>query len=480
MVKILIVNPPWPGEGYGTRSNIRWPHRRGDKVLTFPLYLAYAVAVLKKEGYDVKGIDAIDKEWGIFEFVEEIKRLKPDVVIMEVSTPSINYDLETALLLKKEVGCKLFFCGPHATYFHKDIIDNYMFVDGCIRFEFEYVIRDVCKAVKEGTGISFVQGLTFRDTSKSTIVNPDRALIEDLDGLPYVDREDFKIERYQQAFFSGKKTALIIASRGCPHRCSFCLWPETFLGHKFRARSPKNIVDEIEYLIKNYGVDELYFDDDTFIMNKDFVGTVCNEILKRDIKIKWKCMGRVNGVDSETLRLMKKAGCNEVFYGFESGSQKILDSVDKGIKKEDSINAVKMTRKAGITAGGSFVVGTPEESKETIKETIRFAIKLHADYVQFAITCPFPGTRLYEQVKKEGLLQINSWEDLDGCHGPTIKSRHLSRKELDGILRKMYIRYYLSLPVIWQNLISIRDLNSIRRIVRGIRSFLARVLYLKK
>lgn len=478
-MKIIVTNPPWPGEGYGTRSNIRWPHRRGDKVLTFPIYLAYAVAVLKEAGFDAKGIDAVDREWGIPKFVEELKKLKPDVILMEVSTPSIMHDLESAQTLKKETGCMIVFCGPHATYFHKEIIDNYSFVDVCIRKEFEYTIRDICKAVDKKKPLSKVPGITFRGKDNKAIVNPDRPFIANLDELPMPDRNDFKIENYQQAFFNGKKTALIITSRGCPYNCTFCLWPNSLLGHQFRSRSPKNVVDEIELLIKTENIDGVYFDDDTFLVDKVRAKEICEEIVKRRLKISWRCMARVNNIDYETLQAMKKAGCTDVFYGFESGSERILKDVNKGITKEQIREAVKLTKKAGLVASGSFIIGLPEESKETIEETVKFAISLKADYVQFAIAAPFPGTALYEQVKREGLLCVNSWSDFDGCHGPAIRTRYLSKRELSGVLRKIYLKYYTSPAIIWQNLSMCRSTEDIARIFKGAKSVLARIIYFK-
>jgi len=154
-MKFVIANPPWPGEGYGTRSNIRWPHRRGDKVLTFPIYLAYATAILKSKKLDAIGIDAIEKEWDTTRFVEEIKKINPKIVFLEISTPSIYHDLETAELIKKETNLLVALMGPHATYFHKELVENNSFIDFCIRNEFEYTIRDLCLAIKNNSPYSW-------------------------------------------------------------------------------------------------------------------------------------------------------------------------------------------------------------------------------------------------------------------------------------------------------------------------------------
>ena len=478
-MKVVIANPPWPGEGYGTRSNIRWPHRRGDKVLTFPIYLAYAASILNKANINVIAIDAIEKEFDIDSFVNEIKRIDPKIVFLEISTPSIYSDLEIAEKLKTSTNALISFMGPHATYFHKELIENYRFIDFCIRNEFEYTIRDLCLALKENKSFDEVLGITYRKDSK-VIINKNRSVIENLDELPFPDRIQFKLENYQQAFYGGKKTALLIASRGCPYNCTFCLWPDTLYGHKHRERSAKNIVDEIELLITDYGVDEIYFDDDSFTISKAQVLAICNELKSRNIGIPWLCMGRVNNVDEEMLNSMKESGCKEIFYGFESGSQEILNHSYKNITLEQIKKAVELTKKTGICAGGSFVFGLQKESMKTVKETIRFAKKLGANYVQFTLASPFPGTKLYEEVKEKNLLKLNSWADLDGTKGPIIETEFLSKKQLSGVIRKAYLQYYTSPRIIIQNLKAISDMNSFRKIMRGAFSVLSRVFYYKK
>ena len=476
-MRFVVANPPWPGEGYGARTNVRWPHRRADKKLAFPIYLAYTTAVLKKDGFDVVGIDAVQKELGIFGFVREVRNLKPRVIVMEVSTPSIMYDLETAERLKEDMpDVFIVLCGPHATYFHESIINDYKFIDVCIRGEFEYTARDICTALEKNKSLKNIDGITYRDKDR-VVSNPERERIQNLDELPLPDREDFRIEDYQQAFYCGEKTALMVSSRGCPFHCTYCLWPNTIFSHQYRMRSPKNVVDEMEMLIKEEGIDEVFFDDDEFTINKEKVRGICNEILKRDIKIKWHCMGRVDVVDEEILQLMKKAGCYQIFYGFESGSEKMLKSMKKDITREQTRKAVALTKKVGMVAGGSFVFGLPQESMETVKETLNFAKKLGADWVQFTLAAPFPGTPFYEEASKNGLLETNSWADLDGTHGAIIRTKHLSKEDLEGIIRKAYISYYTSPRIVWQNLKRLKDTNDIRRIGRGIKSVLLRIFY---
>lgn len=480
MMRVAVVNPPWPGEGYGARTNVRWPHRRGDKKLAFPIYLAYTNALLKDSGYESKGIDAVWEEWDTERFVGEMKGFSPKAVLMEVSTPSITFDLETARRLKSELpDAMIVFCGPHATHFHKELVRDHKFIDACIRGEFELTFKAICDAARSKKSMKSVEGITYRDKGK-VIVNGDRPLLENLDSLPWPDRKDFPIERYQQAFYCGEKTALLLSSRGCPFQCTYCLWPSTLTSRRYRIRDPKKVVDEIEHLIKTDGIDEVFFDDDEFTVNRKKVQEFCEEMIKRKIRIKWHCMGRVDVVDEKTLRMMKEAGCYQIFYGFESGSQKILDAVKKGITKAQTKAAVRMTKKAGMVCGGSFVMGSPQESRETVKETIGFAKGLGADWVQFTLAAPFPGTPMYRECKDKGLLETESWEDFDGSKGPIVRTEHLSRQELEGIQRKAYIAYYTAPRVIWANIISIRSFSQVKRILRGMKSVMSRLVYYKK
>jgi anaerobic magnesium-protoporphyrin IX monomethyl ester cyclase len=478
-MKVIVANPPWPGEGYGTRSNVRWPHRRGDKVLTFPIYLAYTVSMLKSKGFEARGVDAVEKEWGITAFAAEMKKAKPGVIILEVSTPSIMFDLETAHILKKETGAFIAFAGPHATYFHKDIIENYNFVDACIRGEMEETALGLCESLRDSKPLSGVIGLTYRKAAKAC-ANPDRPFRKDLDSMPYPDREDFPIESYQQAFFGGKKTALMISSRGCPYMCTYCLWPRTVTGKAFRTRSAAGVADEIEMMVKKYGVDEIYFDDETFTINEARVKDICDELAKRKINIPWLCMGRVDNVTAEMLSAMKRAGCREIFFGLESGSERLLGEMKKGITKEQMRMAVKLTQKAGIVAGGSFILGLPGEDDKSVRETLSFARSLGANYVQFAVATPFPGSELFEEVASKGLLEIDSWADLDQTKGAVIRTKHLSKKELEGMLKWAYRSYYTSPKVIWNNVRSVRSLSDVRKLARGVRSVLARITFYEK
>lgn len=472
---VLVSNPPWPGEGYGVRSNSRWPHRRGDKILAYPIYLAYTAAVLEESGFRVHGIDAVQKELSIEGFAAEVKRINPGLVVLETSTPSIEHDLRTARAVKEACNATVLLVGPHASIYHQDILEENPAVDMIARGEFDYTVRDVTRALAGGEGLEGVLGISYRQDG-GVKVNPDRPLIEDLDGLPYPARHIFLPQDYSQGWYA-ERTAMMISSRGCPSHCTYCLWPQVMYGHKFRYRSPKGVVDEMEYLAKEHGITSIDFDDDTFTMNKRRVQEICREILRRGLKVKWRCFARVNTVDRETLALMKEAGAYYIHYGVESGDPEILERTKKNITLEGARNAIAWSKELGIKTHATFMFGLPGETSETIAKTIGLAKELDADTTQFSIAMPYPGTELFEEMKEKGYLRYKSWAEFDGCHGPVIETERFTKKDLERIVSRAYREYYLRPGMVLKKLRTIRSLGDLKLLVKGVRTVLTRILF---
>ncbi|NIV43961.1 MAG: hypothetical protein GWN33_09730, partial [Gammaproteobacteria bacterium] len=215
-MRVLVTNPPWPGPGYGARSDVRWPHRRSDKYLEYPIYLAYVVAILEKAGIDVHFIDGVANDLSVQAFAEKAKKIRPDLIAMECSTPSITKDLYTAKKLKEELeDTFIVLMGSHPTYFHKEILSENKFVDAIARGEFDLTIRDLSLALKnEKRQLADVKGISYRD-GDTIRVNEDMPLIQDLDGLPFPARHIVKSDSYREAVFTGKRCTTIVSSRGC-------------------------------------------------------------------------------------------------------------------------------------------------------------------------------------------------------------------------------------------------------------------------
>ena len=475
-LKVLISNPPWPGPGYGARSDVRWPHKRSDKYLEYPIYLAYAVAVLEEQGVNVEFIDGVAEEHSTQAFVDAVKKIDPRIIFMECSTPSINHDLFTAKKLKEELkDIFIVLIGPHPTYFHKEILTDNEFIDAIVRGEFEYTIRDLSLTLLKEGELKEVKGVSYRDKNNIR-VNDDRPLIQNLDDLPFPARDKVKSDSYREAVFTGKRCTTIVSSRGCPYHCVFCLWPRTMYGRKFRARSAGNVVDEVEHVVEKYGVDEIYFDDDCFTLDKKRAMTICKEIQKRDIKINWMCQCRVDNVDEELLKEMKKAGCHYIKYGVESGSQRILDAMKKGITLEEARRAFAISRKFGIKTQAFFMLGLPWETDEHISKTIEFAKELNPDSAQFAVVIPHPGTELYDLCKEKRWLKFSSWEDFD-CRKPLIETENLSIERIDKYRIQCYKEFYFRPSFIFKTALKMWNPKEAMRIIKSARSIFERISY---
>ncbi len=473
-MKVLVTNPPWPGPGYGARSDVRWPHKRKDKYLEYPIYLSYAVSVLEKSGFEVEFIDGIAEELSISDFVGAVKKTGADIVIIECSTPSIRYDLLTAEKLKAEISdIFVVLVGSHPTFFHKRILMENEFVDVICRGEFDLTVRDIAVALSNGGELREIKGISFRD-GNGVHITEERPLISNLDELPFPARHIVKIEPYLAGICTGNRPTTMVSSRGCPYKCVYCLWPRTLYGRVFRARSPGNVVDEIEQLVKEYHVDEIYFDDDCLTLNKKRLLKICELIKERDIDVKWICQSRVDTVDEEMLKEMKEAGCHYMEFGVESGSQEMLNAMKKGTTLESARKAFALCKKFGLKTQAYFLFGVPGENYESFRQTVEFAKELGPDSAQFALAIPHPGTELYQVCTEKGWLKYDSWEDFSAGNA-LIETEELSREDTGKFRLEAYREFYMRPSFIIKTAFKMRSYKDARRIVRGARSIVERM-----
>ena len=285
----------------------------------------------------------------------------------------------------------------------------------------------------------------FTKKKGKIIINPLRKQIGNLDILPFPDYEELKIKKnhsnYGSAFFPNRMG--IIASRGCPYNCIFCSGGIVYKGS--RSRSAKNIVDEIEHLYTKYGIRKFEFLDNAFAFNKKRAIEICKEIIKRKLAIKWIISSRVDNVDEQLLKIMKSSGCHCIIYGIESGSQKVLNTIKKGISISQIKNAVRITKKVGIKVYGVFIIGAPYETDSTIRETINFAKKLPIDYATFNLLVPLPKTELFRLASKgEGIRFTSNDSNKSKPIGYTnIKLPTISSKRLVKYQKIAYKEFYL-------------------------------------
>ena len=474
-MNVLIINPPWPGKGFGTRSQNRIIKHRSDKFLQYPIFLAYSAAQLLEAGLGVSYIDSVIQDFDMKQTIEAARNKSPDVIFMETTTPSIDADYASLKRLKDATNATVIVAGPHATYFHKDVLKDCSAIDVVIRHEFDTKIANVVANLED---LSKVSGITYRD-GENIIDNGDGEVATDLDRIPFPDRETVPWKWYLEAWYSRQPFMNMMTSRGCPYHCAFCLWPQSMYGHRQRFRSLDNVLAELRVLVDKYGLKEVNIDDGTFTTNKKRVIEFCQRLRDEKIKLIWTCNARVDTIDDEMLSEMKAGGCKMVRLGVESGSQEVLDKIKKGLTLEQIEKGIRMVKRHGIQTLGGFMFGFPYDSRETVEQTIAFAKKLSPDQVQFSINMSYPGTSLYEYAKENDLLLAKSFNEFDMTHGPVVKTQDMERDELKHILARAYREFYFRPRYMLQTLFHLRDLDEIRRVLRSLKS-LVRTIRLHK
>jgi radical SAM superfamily enzyme YgiQ (UPF0313 family) len=403
-----------------------------------PISLPSIAAVLRKKGHDVKIIDCIADGLGTEDLNEALREFDPDMVILDVSTPTFEFDKKTVSTIKKIRGnCHITAIGTHVTSLPAESLSESL-LDSVIRREPEVTSLALADALQDGDSLKDVEGLSFKGNGQ-IIHNPDRPFIADLDGLPFPARDLIHNEKYTMPV-SNQPYTLLISSRGCPYRCIFCT-ARQYYGQKLRPRSAKNIVDEVEEIINKYGIKDITMWSDTFTVDRDFVVGVCNEIKRRELEFNWMTNSRVDKVDLDLLKLMKSVGCSMVSYGAESAVPEILKNCRKGTTPEQIKNALKWSREAGLETICHIIFGLPGETKETINQTIKFVKKLNPDYVQFYGAIPFPGTEFYEMAVANDWLITKDWSKFE-INQAIISTPLLSAEELDKARRQAFRTFY--------------------------------------
>lgn len=328
--------------------------------------------------------------------------------------------------------------------------------DFVVRGEGEETISELYDHFEKGTSLDAIKGISYRTGGQSTH-NPARERIGDINTIPLPAWELFPLRRYTSSFRMKAFSLPVMSSRGCPHHCTFCY--KSIHGDKFRVRRPALVVDEIAHLKDRFGIEEFDIMDDSFASDPEAAMAICDDIISRKINLPWTLPSgiRISAVSERFLEKLKASGCYRVALGIESGNQGVLDSVRKGIRLEQARNAMKLLKKFRMKSVGYFIIGVPGETKETIEDTIRFAIELDLDYAQFSKATPFPGTAMYDQLKIQNRIVARSWDDYD-CFlksGPLFIHDNLSSEEIDKRLDEAYRRFFLRPKCIIRHLAAI-------------------------
>jgi anaerobic magnesium-protoporphyrin IX monomethyl ester cyclase len=422
---VTLVNPPYP----------KGAHQHPPFT---PLGLGYLAAVLLKNKYQVDVIDCQVLNTSYEEVRRKLVRRKPDIVGITSTTLTYKSALYIAEIAKElNPKCLTILGGCHATFWNEKVLQDSRYIDVVVRGEGEQTILELVERFKHGKPFHDVLGITCRK-GEEIVENPMRPYVENLDSLPFPAHHLWPISHLRKY---GKVIFPVMTSRGCTFWCEFCTAVRMF-GRRYRARSPKNVVDELEFLQKNYGAEQFTFYDDTFTVNQARTAEICDEIINRKLKIEWDCETRVDMVSKELLQKMKNAGCFAVWYGLESGSQKLLNAMGKGIVLSQVMRAFKWTKEIELMAVVGVILGLPNETKETAWETIKFVELLNPDDVGYYIATPYPGTPMYDFAKEKGLLRVTDFDRYDTAT-PIFELPSMTMQELREIREEAFHRFYL-------------------------------------
>ena len=443
-IKILLANMPWrKGDKNGVRAGSRWPHIKDlseGNYLPFPFFLAYAASLLEKDKINVSLADYIASGSSEDEFMDDLSKRDFDILVTETSVPSFYYDMK---LLRRisSLDIPIILCGPHPEIYDPGFLEKNNFIDFVMFGEYEGTLLELIRSIIKGeSDFSGIEGLIWRDKKNNVIKNPPREPF-DIKMLPWPHRDTLPMEKYWD--LPGDiphPSAQIVASRGCPFSCNFCLWPQLLFGGKtYRTRDVKDVVDEMEFLVKEKGFKSIYFDDDTFNIGKKRMLELCDEIIKRGLNgIPWAIMARADQMDREILDAMKKAGLHAVKYGVESTSQEAVNKCGKCLDLVKAKEMIRYTKEIGIKIHLTFSFGLSGETRDTIKSSIDYALEAGPQSVQFSIITPFPGTSLFEQLDKENRILSKDWSLYDGHSSCVFQPDNLSPVELEEAKKYAY------------------------------------------
>jgi len=472
-MKILALNPPFhPRYSRSQRS----PAVIKSGVIYYPIWLAYATGVLEQDGFAVNLVDAPAAGYDLQQVLGLAGDLQPRLVVIDTSIPSICNDLEVSESLKSRIpGTFVLLVGPHVTALPEDTLQMNPAVDAVVRGEYDHTVRDVARSLEGNGNLSTIQGLSYRCQDGAIRHNPDRPSIQDLDSLPFVSEVYGRHLRVEDYFYSIARypEVTIVTGRGCPHRCTYCLWPQTITGHQFRRRSITNVADEFDYIAREFPqVKEVFIEDDTLTLDQERCVALAQELISRDNRLPFSANARAD-VSYETLAWLKRAGLRLLCVGFESGDQVVLNAMRKGVRVEQFFRFREDARRAGVLIHGCFMAGGPGETQESLAKTLELAKSLDPDTAQFFPLMVYPGTEAYEWASRQGYLttaDFQQWLTPDGLHRSVVDQPSLTAEELaawcDQARRAFYLRPRYIAAKAWEVLAHPAEAGRILRAAR--------------
>ena len=420
-------------DGYDGGAGARYQMKREVKSFWFPTWLAQAAAMVPGS----KIIDAPPHDLSFKDIEEDVK--SHDFIVIHTSTPSFRSDCKTAEMIRAlNPTAKIGFIGAKVAVEPKQSLEACPAIDFVCRNEYEFTIQEMAN----GNDWSTIKGLSYRNKDGAIVHNEEREILLDMDKLPSVlpIYKQLKVEKYFGGYLKHPYMSWY-TGRGCKSRCTFCLWPQTIGGHKYRYRSIPKVIEEVKYLQKEFPqVKEIFFDDDTLTDDHARVEALARELGK--LGVVWSCNAKAN-VPRKTLEVMKANGLRLLLVGYESGNQKILHNIKKGLLVDVARRFSKDCHELGIVVHGTFILGLPGETRETIQETLAFAKEVNPHTIQVSLAAPYPGTFLYKQAKENGWFADDT--DLlteDGTQIAPLNYPHLGHTEIFNSVEDFYKKFY--------------------------------------
>lgn len=471
-MKVFFLNPPFKAEFGKFSRESRSPCITKSGALYYPLWLIYAAALVEKNGFDIEFLDApatpLDEDRSLEFIAQKCDDVK--LFVLDTSTPSIYSDVNFGAKLK-DIYPEAFvlLVGTHPSAVPEETLAISNKIDAVARHEFDYIVLNLAKCLRDNGELSSVRGLSYIDKGRC-IHNPDAVLIDNLDDIPFASEFIKKRLNYRDYFFaaSAYPEIQIFTGRGCPARCNFCVYPQTMHGHRYRLRSAQNIISELKFISKEFhDVKEIVFEDDTFTANKNRVIEICELMIQEGLhkRFRWLCNARVN-LDLETMKLMRAAGCRLIIPGIESTNQQILNNIRKGTNVDEIKAYIANAKKAGLLIHACYMVGNEGETRETMLKTLEDAISFNTDTAQFFPLIPYPGTEAYKWAKSNGYIngEYSEYCKEDGTLNCILNLPSLSATDLVNFCDFARKKYYIRISYFFHRLFQgIRDPEDLKR-----------------
>jgi hopanoid biosynthesis associated radical SAM protein HpnJ len=439
MRSLFLQAPAWQGFDGGAGS--RYQARREIRSFWYPTWLAQAAAMVPGS----KLIDAVPHGISLEAIAAQARNY--DLAVLHTSSPSFGSDLRALEALKAaNPALKAGFVGAKVAVDPAGSLAASPAIDFVAGNEFDFTIQEIA----EGRDWAAIDGMSYRDAAGTIRHNRPRALLEDMDRLPFVTpvyRRDLTLSRYFIGYLRHPYISFY-TGRGCKSRCTFCLWPQTVGGHRYRTRSVGHVVDEVAWAQHAFPeVKEFFFDDDTFTDDLPRTQAIARELGR--LGVTWSCNAKAN-VPRDTLKVMRDNGLRLLLVGYETGNQQILHNIKKGMRVDVARAFTKHCHELGITIHGTFILGLPGETRKTIEETIRFATEINPHTLQVSIAAPYPGTYLHRQAVENGWLDLEHAQLIDehGVQLAPLNYPHLRHQEIFASVESFYRRFYLRAPKI--------------------------------